>query len=153
MAKQIKPVSLMESGSKTAKPIYGANPRDTAAPLSASHTQTAVAPKTAVSAKSAVGQKLFGGGLIMVLLGLILIPKPELIVYRQQNIQTSSIYWPGIFGLGAGLNDSKMQVFLDDARREMRLCYTNEAEVHCSTYQITERGGVIDVGRYLLEMN
>jgi hypothetical protein len=84
-------------------------------------------------------------------LTLRLIPKPELIVYQQQNIQAKSIDWSGIFGLGEGLNDSQMFVFLDDQRRKIRLCYAAEVAVQYSKFQITHRGGMLEVGRYLLD--
>jgi hypothetical protein len=92
---------------------------------------------------SAVPTRRLGWCLLLIFLALLLAPKPEFIVYQQQNIQAKSVYWSGIFGLGAGLSDSQMLVLIDDERREMRLCYAGELAVQCSKYQI------IDLGRML----
>lgn len=147
MAKQIKPVSLLSPNSATRQATVATKPRHAAA------EQAPTNPQSAEAHNRSVVKQLSAGILMTCIFSLILIPKPELIVYRQLNIQASSIYWPGIFGLGAGLTDSQMQVYLDDDRHEMRLCYTDEPTVQCSKYQITSRGGLIEVGKYLLSMN
>jgi hypothetical protein len=145
MAKHIKPVALLTptaAGNKNSHPTK-------AVPAEVSR-QSDTKPATE-KMQPAMGRKLLGWSVLMVILALLLIPKPELIVYQQQNIQAKSIYWSGIFGLGAGLNDSQMLVFLDDQRREMRLCYAAEVAVQCSKYHVIHRGGVFEVGRYLLD--
>lgn len=145
MAKHIKPVALLKPDSA------GNKNRTTSKTQTAEVKQTFDTKPTTETAQPAVGRKLLGWSLLMVILALVLIPKPELIVYQQQNIQAKSIYWSGIFGFGAGLSDSQMLVFLDDERREMRLCYTAEVAVQCSKYHVIQRGGLLEVGHYLLE--
>lgn len=145
MAKQIKPVALLSPGTARNK-----NASTVKASVNATE-QRPGAPHKADTQPAASPVRLLGWCALLVLLGLIFIPKPELIVYQQQNVQAKSIYWPGVFGLGAGLSDSQMSVFLDNERREMRLCYTGELAVQCSKYHIIHRGGLIDVGRFLLE--
>jgi len=111
---------------------------------------------------SAATTRLLSWCLLIILLALLLTPKPELIIYKQQNIQATSVYpsslkmrvyWSGVFGLGAGLSDSQMLVFLDDERCEMRLCYAGELAVQCNKYQIIDRGGMLEVGRYVLDLH
>lgn len=145
MTKHIKPVALLSPGAATNKKSSPLKPRESAA----EKLTTASAAQVAESPRSA--GKAFGWSLAVVLLGLILTPKPELIVYQQLNIQAKSVYWPGIFGFGAGLMDSQMLVFLDDERHEMRLCYAQTAAIQCSKYRILQRGGLVDVGHYLLD--
>lgn len=145
MAKHIKPVALL-------KPETARNKSNstTKAPETTLSQQKTV-QHGAGTARTKTSARILGWSLFMLLLAILLIPKPELIVYQQQNIQAKSLYWPGIFGLGAGLSDSQMLVFLDDERREMRLCYAGAQAVQCSKYQIIHRGGLLDVGRYLLD--
>lgn len=147
MAKQIKPVALLSPGAARNKNTNTAKLPETAT------GQKATAAQSAVTTRSAAASRVLGWSLVMVLLALLLIPKPELIVYQQQNIQAKSVYWSGIFGMGAGLSDSQMLVFIDDERREMRLCYAGELAVQCSKYHIIQRGGLLDVGRYLMGLN
>ncbi len=146
MAKQIKPVALLTPSAATNKKNSATKTRE-AEPAKA----TAVAAGN-VPAPSALPGKTLGWTAAVLLLAFILTPKPELIVYQQLNIQAKSVYWPGIFGFGAGLADSQMLVYLDDERREMRLCYAETSAVQCSKYRITHRGGLLDVGRYLLDL-
>lgn len=145
MAKQIKPVTLLSPSAASNK-----NTSTTKAPVTAVNQKPAEqhSPDTMPSTAPA---RLLGWCLLLMLLALLLTPKPELIVYQQQNIQAKSVYWSGIFGLGAGLSDSQMLVFIDDERREMRLCYAGEQAVQCSKYQIIHRGGILEVSRYLLD--
>lgn len=145
MAKQIKPVALLS-------PSRARNKNASAAQASTTETvQKSTVQHNADTMPSASPTRLLSWCLFLILLALLLTPKPELIVYQQQNIQAKSVYWSGIFGLGAGLSDSQMLVFLDDDRREMRLCYAGELAVQCSKYQIIHRGGMLEVGRYLLD--
>jgi len=147
MAKQIKPVALLSPS---------ATPNKKSSPNKARETEPEQATSVStsnVSALPASPGKALGWSLAVVLAGLILTPKPELIVYQQLNIQAKSVYWPGIFGFGAGLTDSQMLVYLDDERHEMRLCYAETSAIQCSKYRILQRGGLIDVGHYLLDLH
>lgn len=145
MAKQIKPVALLS-------PRTARNKNTSTAKASATGTvQKPNAQHNSDTQPSAVPTRLLSWCVLLILLALLLTPKPELIVYQQQNIQAKSVYWPGVFGMGAGLSDSQMLVFLDHERREMRLCYAGEQAVQCSKYQIIHRGGMLEVARYLLD--
>jgi hypothetical protein len=103
---------------------------------------------------SAVPTQLLGWCLLPVVLALLLTPKHEVIVIRSRISRQLVVwvYWSGIFGVGADLSDNQMLVFLNNERREMRLCYAGELAVQCSKYQIINRGGMLEVGRYVWDL-
>ena len=144
MAKQIKPVALLSPSATRSKNQPSAKSTTTEA------GRISDAEQVADKIRSSAGPRLLGWFLLIVALALVLTPKPELIVYQQQNIQAKSVYWPGVFGWGAGLSDSQMLVYVDDERHEMRLCYAGELAVQCSKYHIVHRGGLLEVGAYLM---
>lgn len=148
MAKPIKPVSLLSPDTTRHKSSNSSKPAE----VGLSSPAKAVPLSTGASSPGAK-HRILSWSLAVLLLALLLTPKPELIVYQQLNIQAKSVYWPGFFGMGAGLTDSQMLVFFDNERREMRLCYAGEPAVQCSKYQIIYRGGLLDVGRYLLDLH
>lgn len=144
MTKEIKKVGLLKD----------TGPSKKAAPVQTSATQTEAAKNIMPSAKDLSNKPKSKGKLGLIILLTILIvlvfaPKPELIVYRKMNIQASSIYWPGFMGRGAKLLDSELAVTIDEARREMTLCFENNK--NCQKYHIERQEGLVGVLKHLLQ--
>ncbi len=145
MTKEIKKVGLLKDAGASKK----------TAPAQAQPSQTDSIKSTASPARELASKplpqrtgKLGLMALLACLVLLILIPKPELIVYRKMNIQAQSIYWPGFMGHDAKLLDSELSVTIDDARREMTLCF--EQNKNCQKYHIEKQEGLVGVIKYLL---
>lgn len=143
MAKEIKKVGLLKDVDRSTKTA----PTPAAAPT----RNTATAKTAQPPAASKASHKLGIGLLVVVLSVLVLIPQPELIVYRKMNIQASSVYWPGLFGHGEGLLDSELQVSFNPGRNEMQLCFEANQNIGCQTYLIEKRDGLFSVIRHLLQ--
>lgn len=152
MTKNIRKVGLLKDGQPASKPKAQAN-NSTAEVQSGAQAAVTSTTKASTAKSSASGKYLgkflsyFALGLLLV---LILLPKPELLRYQKMNTVATSIYWPGVFGAGAGLIDSHLVVYIDNSRKELSLCYQQEQDQQCSRYQILHRGGLIDVISYLL---
>ncbi len=149
MAKEIKKVGLLkdvDSNKKTAATSTSTSQAATTGIVTTSQpTRTTSKPEE----KSA--GKFWLGLLVCILVLLIVVPKPELIVYRKMNIQASSIYWPGLFGHGEGLLDSNLQVSFETGRNEMNLCFEAKSKTDCQTYTIDRRDGLVAVIGHLLQ--
>lgn len=150
MAKQIKKVALLKddsAGKKMATESLAKKPlSQKVSGSAAAANQTKRAAKT-----TSVASRLMQLLMLCLLLVLLLLPKPQLLHYQKMNIATTSLYWPGVFGLGAGLSDSDLKVYLDEQRNELNLCYQDPQNQQCSSYKVLHRGGLVEVIQYLLK--
>mgnify|MGYP004701307373 CR=1 FL=1 len=103
-------------------------------------------PRTANQALTKAGL----GILLLCFIALIFIPKPELLRYQKLNTVATSIYWPGLYGVGEGLWDSELAVYIDRPRQELHLCFQHEQNEQCARYTILEQGGMGAVLMHLL---
>ncbi len=148
MTKNIKKVGLLKDSAPAPKAKTQATSTNSA---TVTAQQNAAASTATPSNKSSMASKLLSYVLLLLLLAIVLVPKPQLLRYQKMNTVTSSIYWPGIFGLGAGLLDSNLAVYIDNARDELNLCYQHQQTQQCSRYQIVYQGGLVDVITFLFE--
>ncbi len=144
MAKNIRKVGLLKDSKPANKPTSQTNNPATTDHNNAVRTGSRV-PGQSSSRASAIAGKVLSYLLLLLLLTLILLPKPELLRYQKLNTVTTSIYWPGVYGVGEGLVDSDLTVYIDRARQELNLCYQHEQAQQCSRYQILQQGGLVDV--------
>lgn len=146
MAKNIRKVGLLKDSKPANKPTFqtdNATAADNASPNAARNGL--LAPAKASAKVPAIAGKVLSYLLLLLLLALILLPKPELLRYQKLNTVATSIYWPGVYGVGEGLVDSDLTVYIDRARQELNLCYQHEQAQQCSRYQILQQGGMVDV--------
>lgn len=148
MTKNIKKVGLLKDSAPVTKTKLQTATINTAAVTA---NQNAAATTATPSNKGSIVGKILSYVGILLLLAVIVVPKPELLRYQKMNTVTTSIYWPGVFGVGAGLLDSHLSVYIDNARQELNLCYQHQQSQQCSRYQIVHQGGLVDVIMYLLE--
>lgn len=146
MAKNIRKVGLLKDSKPVNKTTNQSNSASTVAHASASHANRGV-PVTAQSTSRALAitGKAFSYLLLLLVLVLIILPKPELLRYQKLNTLATSIYWPGVYGFGAGLVDSDLAVYIDRSRQELNLCYQHEQTQQCTRYQILHQGGLVEV--------
>jgi hypothetical protein len=148
MAKNIKKVGLLKDADSSKKPASApASSAKSANTVTQQQFKTIPLEEAETKSKG----KLWLYLLLLIIIVLVAIPKPELIVYRKMNIQASSIYWPGLFGHGAGLLDSHLQVIIDAGRNEMSLCFEAKSNTDCQTYLIERRDGLFGVIGHLLK--
>jgi hypothetical protein len=152
MAKEIKKVGLLKDVDNSKKPVSTSATTENSATTNAN---TAAQPQVRLKAKGQTETKSFGKiGLIalsLFLIVIVMLPKPELIVYRKMNIQASSVYWPGLFGSQARLLDSDLQVSIDANRNEMNLCFEIKSKTDCQTFIIERRDGLFGVIGHLMQ--
>ncbi|KTF16302.1 hypothetical protein [Pseudoalteromonas sp. H105] len=79
--------------------------------------------------------------LVVLVLGFLITPKPQLITYQKLGLVTQSVYWPGIFGYGANLFDSSLQPRADLERNTIYLCQDLTQPATCQKYRVTEKSG------------
>ncbi len=145
MTKEIKKVGLLKESGASKKTAPTQTPSKQADTTKNTSPQSLPAQSLPEPRKSKLGFII----LIVGLIALILVPKPELIVYRKMNIQAQSIYWPGFMGQDAKLLDSELSVTIDEARQEMTLCFENNN--NCQKYHIEKQEGLVGVVKYLLQ--
>ena len=78
---------------------------------------------------------------VVLVLGFLITPKPQLITYQKLGLVTQSVYWPGIFGYGANLFDSSLQPRADLERNTIYLCQDLKQPATCQKYRVTEKSG------------
>ncbi len=143
MAKNIRKVGLLKDSKPATKPTYQTNNPATT-DNNAARTGSRV-PAQSSSRASTITVKVLSYLMLLLILLLILLPKPELLRYQKLNTVATSIYWPGLYGVGEGLVDSDLAVYIDRSRQELNLCYQHEQAQQCSRYQILQQGGLVDV--------
>jgi len=79
--------------------------------------------------------------IIVIVLGFLITPKPQLITYQKLGLVTQSVYWPGLLGYGANLFDSSLQPRADLERNTIYLCQDLKQPATCQKYRITEKSG------------
>ena len=152
MTKNIRKVGLLKDSKPTPKTTPQTSNAQTGliSENSGATTSSTIAAATSTSVAGKILGKLLIYTSVILVLALIVLPKPELLRYQKMNTVATSIYWPGAFGIGEGLVDSNLAVYIDNSRQELNLCYELQQEQQCSRYQILHRGGLIDVILHLL---
>lgn len=79
--------------------------------------------------------------LVILVLGFLITPKPQLITYQKLGLITQSVYWPGLFGYGANLFDSSLEPRADLDRKTLYLCQDLKQPATCQKYRVTEQKG------------
>lgn len=76
----------------------------------------------------------------IVLLLLLLFPKPQLIRYEYANMVSESIYWDGLYGPAQLLDSNAKFVSLDEDTDHLHVCFNKEND-NCLRYKIIENKG------------
>lgn len=143
MAKEIKRQSLLNAEQqkiKVRKRAPQGKPKVAAAP-----TPEALAEAKALQeAKVKRKQKLLGilGGVI--LLALIISPKPKLVRYSKGNTEIQSVYLPGWFGTpGRLLDSSAKDIEVNSDKDYFYICHKYNKQKDCQRYQVIEVKGMM----------
>ena len=143
MAIEIKRQQLLNKKPKGKKPNSAEqkNSQSQKVPQQAQQKQTKTSSKaTQKSATKKFTQIMLGA----FILGLIIVPKPKLLVYKKLDLVGQSIYLPGWFGTPGQLLDSKQRVIIEDSLGLVYLCYQeNLPKEHCNRFKFVEQKGMI----------
>lgn len=145
MAKNIRKVGLLKDSKPATKPAFQADNTTTKQNAGTNAARTGSNGKAQSSKMLAFAGRVLSYLLLLLILLLMVLPKPELLRYQKLNTVATSIYWPGIYGVGEGLVDSDLAVYIDRSRQELNLCYQHEQAQQCTRYQILQQGGLVDV--------
>lgn len=145
MAKNIRKVGLLKDSKPAKKPAFQTDNTTTKQNAGTNTARTGSDGKAQSSKMLAFAGRVLSYLLLLLILLLIVLPKPELLRYQKLNTDATSIYWPGIYGVGEGLVDSDLAVYIDRSRQELNLCYQHEQAQQCTRYQILQQGGLVDV--------
>ncbi len=81
--------------------------------------------------------------LIVIVLIILITPKPVLITYEKLGMVSQSVFWPGVFGYGANVFDSTLSPRANLGRNVIYLCQDKHKPDTCQKYRITENSGFI----------
>lgn len=140
MSKAIKKVGLLKDSDKPKKTASARQAIDATAAQQSLELLPPLPNKTHAAPRSMKSTMIV---LVTLLVLLILLPKPQLLHYGTLQMDTKSIYWPGMFGYGEGLIDSHQRVLIDEERQEMYLCFPNQKKEDCTKYRIKQQEGMI----------
>jgi hypothetical protein len=84
----------------------------------------------------------------IIMLGILITPKPTLLSYKKLGLVSESIYWPGVFGYGSTLFDSNLYPKLDSRGKSLYLCANKEQPKSCQKYLIVEDKGIVGAFTY-----
>ncbi|MCF2907894.1 hypothetical protein L1285_06095 [Pseudoalteromonas sp. DL2-H2.2] len=79
----------------------------------------------------------------VILLLVILFPKPKLITYEKIGLVAQSVYWPGLPGVDPVLFDSNLYIRPALERNMLYLCQDERDPDSCQKYQIIKQQGFI----------
>ncbi|TMP27311.1 hypothetical protein CWB99_15030 [Pseudoalteromonas rubra] len=79
----------------------------------------------------------------ILLLLIIIFPKPKLITYEKLGLVAQSVYWPGLPGVQPILFDSNLHIRPALERNTLYLCQDERDPDSCQKYQIIEQQGFI----------
>ena len=152
MAKQLKKASLLSEADKKKllkktsmkKPIQQSVSSVSAAPTPATQTVHRSAPAE-TNTETATGSKakLVGGMILLMVLALLLLPKPQLLEYQSAGIVTQSIYLPSYLGKPATILDTNQRAVLAEEEQSLYLCFEGQSNEQCAKYQLRKQQGVI----------
>lgn len=78
----------------------------------------------------------------IVIVSLIVIPKPKLIHYQKLSVEAYSIYVPGIIEKNGSLIDSEQTAIIDTKLNLLFLCRGDQKTGECLQYEIIETRGI-----------
>ena len=81
----------------------------------------------------------------ILLLILVLVPKPSLLTYKKSSMVSQSVYWPGLFSSEPKLLDSTLHPRLDKEHRTLYLCIDLQQPQSCRKYRIIAEEGIFSV--------
>lgn len=90
--------------------------------------------------------KLAGVGVLLLL--IIMFPKPQRITYEYANMVSQGTYWDGLFGPGILFDSNAKFVRLDEDTEHLHVCFNQEND-NCLRYKVIENEGF---GGYIASM-
>lgn len=87
---------------------------------------------------SPIHLKLASAALLLVL--VIIFPKPQRITYEYANMVSTGTYWDGLFGPGMLLDSNAKFVRLDEDTEHLHVCYSQEND-NCLRYKVIDNTG------------
>jgi hypothetical protein len=115
--------------------------------------QLAKKNKAAAKKKGGIVKTLMNIIFGLIILAVIIVPKPQLLIYKKLNLVASSIYIPGFFGGPGRLLDSPQAVLIDEAMGVVYLCFGQiDDKTQCNNFQFIEQKGMFSaLGHYLAQ--
>jgi hypothetical protein len=89
--------------------------------------------------------------LIIILGAALWFPKPQLISYQASGQISQGVYWPGVNSSGRLLDANANFVKIDEATKNLHLCYQVEQGDSCHQYDVIETFGLVDTLIYMYE--
>ncbi len=116
-------------------------------------TERARKSKTSAKKKSGIIKKLMNTIFGLIFLAIIIVPKPQLLIYKKLDLVANSIYIPGLFGGPGKLLDSPQTVIIDEAMAVVYLCFGQiDDKTQCNNFQFIEQKGMFSaLGHYLAQ--
>lgn len=88
----------------------------------------------------------------VLLVAAIIVPKPQLIVYKKLNLVSRSIYLPGWFGAPGKFLDSSQRVIINKPLNLIYLCFSiKQPKEQCNRYLFIEQKGMVPALNYYLD--
>ncbi|MCG7533811.1 hypothetical protein [Pseudoalteromonas sp. OOF1S-7] len=102
--------------------------------------QAQLAAAQQAQAKSGKNRWIMAAVLLLI---IIIFPKPKLITYEKLGLVAQSVYWPGLPGVKPILFDSNLHIRPALERNTLYLCQDERDPDSCQKYQIIEQQGFI----------
>ena len=78
----------------------------------------------------------------MLVVAIVVVPKPLLLKYKSANIVSETIYWDS-FGSSGMLSDANADfVKYDRETQHLHICYGKNTQSNCQDYQVIENKGM-----------
>lgn len=143
MAIELKRQQLLDKKPKGKKPKSDTSKtqQPQKVPQQAQQKQT----KSAAQVNKSSGiKKFFQLIFVLFIVGLIIVPKPKLLVYQKLGLVTNSVYIPGWFGAAGHIVDSTQRVIIEENLGLVYLCYQRDQPIeHCNRFTFVEEKGMI----------
>lgn len=157
MAKELKKTSLLSEAEKqkllkkgqAKKPVAAAS----AAPARSGYVGSASAPARAEAVTEPEVKpskaKYWLGLAVLLLVAVVICPKPQLVHYQTAGMTTSSVYMPGWFGGEGRILDTKQRAVLSEQEQSLYLCFSEQKTEQCIKYQVKQQQGPVAALLYL----
>ncbi|MFT4925416.1 MAG: hypothetical protein ACI8WB_001509 [Phenylobacterium sp.] len=156
MAIEIKRQGLLgkddsKIGKKKPKTQPGSAPTKPAQGPQTQRPQSRNAKKSQAKKGSGIFKKILQSFFLLLLIGLIVVPKPQLIIYKKLSLVAQSVYLPGWFGAPGKFLDSNQRVIINKSLGLVYLCFSIEQpKEKCNRFQFLEQKGLFSaISHYL----
>lgn len=86
--------------------------------------------------------KVWLGLILLLLVAVVITPKPQLLKYQSAGLVTQSIYIPGWFGKAGTILDTNQRALLAEDEQSLYLCFEGQTNEQCAKYQLRQQQGL-----------